>query len=363
MRFWFGEKWWHEDQYRDVLRGNPTLDEIDRAMARVAEVFDEEWSSDFHGHPAALWLLSKGTGPLGFLYGLGADLLEMDGTLRIRAVVHGLKQPSDFPGVRFELGMAALLKRSGFAVEFRPPSPGGKAADLAVTKGSEEVFIELKRLDETKIQAAVQYLTEHIMFTTSDIMSERFADANAPKCAIDLSPDVLGLLSGDPELDAIVTSTYNNIIREELLRHRGKSLPVAFSIPSVANVRIGAAQDQYSGIGHPMLPPEIELKRIMRGCLREAIDQLSGFSPGIIVIQTGALLNPSIATSVIASWLSRPDMDLSYISAIVFLPAIPPSGGKVWLFPAFAVLNPKARYSASDLQSYICLREAFAIYE
>jgi hypothetical protein len=363
MRIWFGEKWWHEDQYRDVLRGDPTLDEIDRAVERLVEVFDEEWSSECHGHPAAPWLLSKGTGPLEFQYELGADLLEMDGALRIRSVIHGLKQPSEFGGVRFELGMAALLKRNGFAVEFRPPAPGGRAADLAVAKGLEEVFFELKRLDETRIQAAVQRLTEDVMFATSDIMSERFAGTNAPKCAIELLPDALGMLSGDPESDAIVTRTYKNIISEEIIRHCGESLPIEFCIPSVADIRIGAAQDQFSGIGHPMLPPEVELKRIMRGCLKEALDQLSGFSPGIVVIQTGAILNPSVATSVIATWLTRADRDLSYVSAIIFLPAIPPSGGKVWLFPAFAVLNPKARYPAAALQSYICLREAFDIYE
>jgi len=359
MRFWFGEKWWHEGQYRDVLRGDPPLDEIDRAVARVAELFDEAWASDCQGHPAALWLLSKGTGPLGFLYELGADLLEMDRAPRIRALIHGLKQPSNFPGVRFELGMAAVLKRSGFAVEFRPPSPGGKAADLAVKRGSEEVFFELKRLDETIIQSAAQHLTEQIMFATSDVMS----GTDAPKCAIDLSPDLFELLSGDPESDAIVTSTYTNIIREELLRHCGGPLPVEFSIPSVADVRIGAAQDPNSGIGHPMLPPQMELKRIMRGCLKEAIEQLNGFSPAIVVIQTAAVLTPSVAISVITTWLSRADMDLSYISAVVFLPAIPPSGGKVWLFPAFAVHNPKALYPAADLLSYVCLREAFAIYD
>lgn len=363
MRFWFGERWWHEEQYRGDLRGQPTLDQIDRAVERVAKLFDEKWFSSCQGHPAAFWLLAKGTGPLGFLYELGADLLDMDDALRIQSVAHDLRQPSHFPGVRFELGVAALLKRSGYAVEFRPSSPTGKHADILARKASEAVFIELKRLDQTKVDAAVQHLTEQIMFATSDIISQRFGSNNAPKCAIELSPEVLGMLCGDPEADAIVTSTFTNMIKEEVLRHYSDPFPVEFSIPSVATIRIGAAQDQYSGIGHPMLPPEMELKRIIRGCLKDAIDQLKGLSPCLVVIQTGAVLNPAIVTSVVNTWLCRPDIDLSNISAVMFLPAIPPLGDKIWLFPSFAVLNPKAHFPAADLQSYGYLRDAFGVYE
>lgn len=163
MQFWFGEQWWREERYRGDLPGNPTLDQIDRAMERVAKLFDEKWWHECLGHPAQLSLFAKGTGPLSFIYELGADLLEIDGSLRSASVVHDLKQSSHFLGVRFELRVAAMLKRRGYDIEFRPVSSNGKSADIAARRGPETVFLELKRLDESKRAACVQLLATQVL--------------------------------------------------------------------------------------------------------------------------------------------------------------------------------------------------------
>src|SRR5437016_4486932 len=126
LPFWYGEKWWYEDRYRDRLEGDPTLTQIDGAIQRVAKLFDQEWWGTCIGHPALMWLTAIGTGPLQPLYALGRDLLEMDGAERIRSILRALKEADHYSGARFELQVAAILKRSGFAVEFSPPSRKGK---------------------------------------------------------------------------------------------------------------------------------------------------------------------------------------------------------------------------------------------
>jgi len=45
---------------------------------------------------------------------------------------------------------------------------------------------------------AVQHLTEQIMFATSEIMSQRFGQHDAPKCSIEMFPEALDMLCGEP---------------------------------------------------------------------------------------------------------------------------------------------------------------------
>jgi hypothetical protein len=79
-----------------------------------------------------------------------------------------------------------------------PSSPTGKHADILAIRASEAVFVELKRLDQTKVHMAVQHLTEQIMFATSEIMSQRFGQHDAPKCSIEMFPEALDMLCGEP---------------------------------------------------------------------------------------------------------------------------------------------------------------------
>jgi Holliday junction resolvase len=290
-------------------------------------------------------------------------LLAVEGSLRLPSIIHDLKQASHYTGVRFELELAALLRRGGFDIEFRPPSQNGKYADLLARRGSEEVFFELKFQEHSKVEKAADSLRDQIMFATSDVMSERFAGTDPPRCVIEVLPEALAMLSGDDLSNAIAITSYVRAVREEILRRRSEPLPIEFSIPRVAAVRIGAACDAYSGIMSPQLPAELELKRIMRGSLKEATEQLSGLRPAILVIKTGSVPAPETAFMMITEWFKRADVDLSNISAVLFIPTVPPLGGKDWLFPAFSICNPNAVVEPSTLGAYRLICRAFAVSE
>jgi hypothetical protein len=138
---------------------------------------------------------------------------------------------------------------------------------------------------------------------------------------------------------------------------------VEFSVPPIANVRVGAPQDRYSGVMCPMLPPEYELKRTLRGCLPEAVEQLPELGPGLVLIKTPAPLDPVGATIAVTEWLLGLKSEMSGMGAVIFLPSIPRIGGIDWLFPAFAIPNPRTKVAIEALQSYRILREAFEIAE
>jgi hypothetical protein len=362
MRFWYGETWWHEDQFRGELSGNPSIAEVDRAVERVADLFDETWFVSCHGHPAVQWLLFRGIIPLQFLYGLGVDLLEVEGINRSQSLFNDLKVASQFRSAHFELGIASLFRRNGFTIQFRPDSAAGKHADLVVRIGDEEAFYELKRMEEAKSQDAVHQLATYLMMAASEIIDRRFPSTDTPKCAIELAPNIADMFCDKPELDTAVFSTYASMIQEELEQRCGDPLPIEFVIPSVASVRVGREGDLYSGISHPLLSAELELKRILRGPLLEAVKQLASLSPSIVLIESGGLLDPLSASAVVSRWLGQ-SAERANISGVIFVPAIPVTNGRVWLFPAFAVQNPRARAAARGLASYRCLCEAFGVHE
>jgi len=363
LPFWYGEKWWHEDCYRDRREGDPALTQIDRAIERVAELFDRKWWGGCVGHPALAWLTVIGAGPLEPLYELGRDLLEMDGATRMRSILRALKEADHYPGARFELQVAAILKRSGLAVEFSPPSRNRRKADLVARAGSEEVFFELKNLDSAQVQVAVDHLQEQMMFALAAVMSTKFLAGNKPTCTVELSAEALSTICGHPVRDLPLIRRYTTAVAEEMARRCNETLPVEFSVPPIANVRVGAPQDRYSGIMCPMLPPEYELKRTLRGCLPEAVEQLPELGPGLILIKTPAPLDPASATIAVTEWLLSLKSEISGMGAVIFMPSIPRSGGIDWLFPAFAIRNPRTTVAIEALQSYRILREAFEIAE
>lgn len=305
MPHWHGERWWHEDRYRCELRDSPTLDGIDRAIERVAQLFDERWVASSEGHPAICTLWMRGTMPLEFLYELGSDLLVLKDAKRLPSILHDLKQASHYSGVRFELEIAALLRRSGFDVEFRPPAYGGRFVDLVARRGAEESFFELKLQQLGKIEVAADILREQLMFVTSDVISRHFAEPDSPRCAVELFPEALAMLSGNDTADRLAIGSYVRIVRDEILRRMNDALPIEILIPAVASVRIGSPSDQYSGIRSPLLPPELELKRIMRGSLKEATDQLAGLCPAIMIIKTASVLAPGTACLMMTEWFNR----------------------------------------------------------
>ncbi len=143
LRDWYSSKWWYEEQYQRMYGAEIDNGELDRAVACVAEVFNAQWAADTGLHPAHSLLLATG------LYNLGTDLLALEGVRRLPSVIHDLKQPSHYESTRLEVELAALLRRHGYGVEFRPPLPDGRKSDI-LASSDQQLCLEAKYLSSSR---------------------------------------------------------------------------------------------------------------------------------------------------------------------------------------------------------------------
>ena len=360
---WYGEKWWHEEQYRRILAPQLTPDRVDRAVACVADVFNTKWSERNEPHPAWMFLLPRGTLPLASLLELGLDLLTMAGSCRLRSVVHDLRQASHYLSTRLELSLAALLKRDGHDVEFRPPLPNGKAADLVADAADQRVFLEVKRLSESEVRISTQRLSFATIAAISDLQrSEPWSKFPQVGYDIELTDQVSGLFGAGTETDqATIGGLVNAIVSEVKTCFARNVPPFDFEVARLARIRIGP--EAKCSVGGPTLNPVDDLKRIIMKHLRNAGAQLHPSHPGLLLFQTGSVLDAEMSRRTSEKLLQRQQENTRQVSAAIFLPVYSSFPIRASLFRAFAVFNPSAQVHAQKLTAYRTLSRAFDIAE
>ncbi len=349
-QYWAKDKWWLEEEYARVWADHGiSQEDVEDRIKRVIEIFDAEWQQSTAPHPVFYHLLSQGLWPFQFLVNLGGNLRTVAECLRIRHVIADLRLPDNFESALLELGLAAHLRGKGHDIEFRPPLDTGKESDFSATYSEQRVFFEIKRMQPSNRQQAMDALGREVGFVASDI------EFNFPHLAgkwfrIELDPYVADLMSGEPDADRPTIRSIVNDIRREVVS-RAETHQV-FEIPLLAKVTVVTERTE-SGVNWPMASCQEELKRFLRAHLQKAITQLHPDYPGVIVAQTPGLLDEELTTRIIVGWLK--ESSATHVSAVVFL-LVYNSMPMTWaLFQPFAVVNDEAKFPANDVRAFVDL--------
>lgn len=201
---WWHSRWWLQEEYVRIYSEKASTEEVDSAISRVTDLYDSKWAEQTPYHPVYCWLLSQGLLPLQFLYQLGQDLLELDGSLRLSSVIADLRNPGNYESARFEMGIAAHLKMKGSRVEFRPPLPNGREADFVAAYEGEQVYFEIKRFQDSRAQLALDHLTRTVSIELSSLTGEGGPpNLRGRHYQIDIDGAVSLLLVSDPQYDSV----------------------------------------------------------------------------------------------------------------------------------------------------------------
>jgi len=173
-----------------------------------------------------------------------------------------------------ELSLAALLREAGHTVRFHPPSRNGKSADLVAELGEEEVFFEVKILREAQINELLGEFTHGLGMCIDEFLRQNHGALAGLEWRVQLEPDIADTFSrkskGDPDYgERLLQSTLRQVA--EHLRQR----EYEFRIPEVGHFTFRPKESMAdSGISHFPVSPRIELARILRSRLHDAIDQM-----------------------------------------------------------------------------------------
>jgi len=165
------EGWWRKDQYRRILQPDFPTGLLDAAMTRAYEVFDPEWRQSNLSHPAIAAITLPGTLSFHFMFELGIDLLSVDKCLRYGKVIEGLRKPREYFAARTELAVAATLRRKGHKIEFQPPLPNKRKADLIAASHGQTVYIEIKKLLQSDARGLLNRLSFALLLAIGDYFS------------------------------------------------------------------------------------------------------------------------------------------------------------------------------------------------
>jgi hypothetical protein len=248
------ELWWLDEEYVRTYRGRLTPEEVDRAIRVVAGVFGPNWAAATASHPIYGLLLAKGLLPLDALYRLGADLLAVKGLPRLGPVIQDLQLAVSYESSRLELSIAAHLVRCGHRVEFRPPLPNHREADIAATAQgrSQPVYLEVKRLSDSNAGRTAGHLVHSVSCMMQDLVANSNREAlRGRHYEVELDARLADLLGADEEVDSAVVESASRAIRDAVeiacdLCHLNGVI-----VPSIARIRLGPAGEPGSAVsGH-----------------------------------------------------------------------------------------------------------------
>ena len=294
-----------------------------RALIPIHPLFDE-----FHGS-------RRGALPLSHLIDLGRDLRDIRKKIdpKINELLRRLKDKNQYLGARFELFVIAHLLRIGWTITLDPPSTNGKKkADIQAEKGSETVFIELKRFESSRsnkdILAFEDWIRDYIL---------RFAGMISAVLDLKLLPDCIE--------NARIRSKTVNIkvwknIADEIILHIKKNLQeqkwghhvvshiAEYAIQPLSQGHIVGIRS-FSGF---TIDQEAESEKIIQTAIDEAAGQLPENRPGIMIVDTPFPIDESKVRDNLSS-VPHPDQIKHLISVILVF--------------GFTVMPGQARYRVS----------------
>jgi hypothetical protein len=357
LRYWADDPWWLSAEYAKVYCERLSPDDVDRTIRRVALTFDRKWHEKTSPYEVHYWLQSKGLKPLEYLYGLGKNLMVLEGCLRLPSVLKDLRQPGNYESATLELEIAALLKRAGHEVEFRPSLPNGRSSDFVIRSLDQVVYFEVKKLKESDRQKAISELGTMVASTLTSLTNNPAQPQLQGKhYEIVIDATVFFSLGRGFEPDNQTIEQVRQTIEQQIILNPEGNLPIEFVIPSIASVKITNGPQEGSTVLYPMASPDMELGRILRNHFMDAVEQLHPAHPGIIIVQTPAELEKGLSHEVIANLLVQIGPKAHRLSSVLFLPTFNWMPQPWSLFKPFAVCNRAARIPAESLAVFSDLR-------
>ena len=355
------EGWWRKDQYRRILPPGLPTDLVDAAMNRAYEVFDPEWRQDNLSHPAIAAITLPGTLSFHFMFEVGIDLLSVDKCLRYGRVLKTLRKSREYFAARTELAVAAALRRKGHEIEFQPPLPNKKRADLIAESHGQTVYIEIKKLLQSDTRWLLDHLSFALLFATGEIFrTEPYSNFQGLGYEIRITETVFDILGGDKAANEVAVSRIVSGVVEEAKNRLIRGEP-PFCFPAGECVHLRLASGVPSSVSEPPLSPQHELRRSLAQHFESPGAQLHPDHPGLLIIESSSILEPSATRSQVEPVLCALGDEASQLSAAIFIPVYTSPPVRWGLFRAFPVLNPKARFPAHELRPFQVLAESHAL--
>src|ERR1039458_1405448 len=250
------EGWWRKDQYRRILPPGLPTDLVDAAMNRAYEVFDPEWRQDNLSHPAIAAITLPGTLSFHFMFRSGIDLLSVDKCLRYGRVLKTLRKSREYFAARTELAVAATLRRKGHEIEFQPPLPNNKRADLIAESHGQTVYIEIKKLLQSDTRWLLDHLSFALLFATGEIFrTEPYSNFQGLGYEIRITETVFDILGGDKAANEVAVSRIVSGVVEEAKNRLIRGEP-PFCFPAGECVHLRIASGVPSSVSEPPLRSE-----------------------------------------------------------------------------------------------------------
>lgn len=354
------EGWWHKDQYRGILPPDLPADRVGAAMNRAYEVFDPEWRQSNLAHPAIAAIALPGTLSFHFMFALGTDLLSVDKCLRYGKVIESLRKPREYSPARTELAVAAALRRKSHEIEFQPPLPNGRKADLIAESHGQTVYIEIKKLLQSEARGLLNRLSLALLLAIGEVFrTDPYSNFPSLGYEIRITETVFDVLGGDKEAnEAAISRIVSGAVEEAKNRLVYGEPPFCF--PAGECVHLHIASGIRSSVSEPSLNPQDELERSLAKHFKNPGAQLHPDHAGLLIIESSSILVPSATRNEVEPLLCALGDEASQLSAAIFIPVYTSPPVRYGLFRAFPVLNPKTRFPAHDLRAFQVLAENHA---
>lgn len=349
---WWQEPWWLEEQYSAAYGNSISPEQVDACVLAVSRVFSEAWLKRTKPHRAALWLVSKGLNPLQFLISLGNDILATQNAPGFSGLVRNLRNPDNYESARLELSIAALLREEGYDIRLYPKLPNGKSSDLAAQLGKEEVYFEVKILRESDIDQLPCDFRDWLGRTVDELASQAGIGSTIKNYLISLEPNLADFFAESSRTNPEFHTAFAAETRDRILGHL-RSGHRDFYVSNVGTFCFRPKDVlEHSTITHHPVSAKVELHRILRRRLHGIAQQLLPDHPGIVVFRTPGDLDPRASQQAIRKLLDGLGPDGAHVSAAIILPTTYSFPQRWSRFNGFAVLNPRAKTSATSLKAY-----------
>jgi hypothetical protein len=274
--------------------------------------------------------------------------------------IESLGKPREYSAARAELAVAATLRRKGHEIEFQPPLPNERKADLIAESHGQTVYIEVKKLLQSDARELLNRLSLALLQAIGEIFrTEPYSNFQGLGYEIKITKTVFDILGGDKAANEVAKSQIISGAVEEVknrLVHGGPP----FCFPAGECVHLRIASGIQSSVSEPPLNPQDELERSLAKHFKNPCAQLHPDHAGLLVIESSSILEPSATRNEVEPLLRSLGDEASQLSAAIFIPVYTAPPVRYGLFRAFPVLNPKTRFPAHGLHAFQVLAESHA---